>query len=75
MNSKIRQWIAAANLLREDTNADVVCPECGIGHLHVRDELIPDWSSKIDRFMICDNCGKYNILTMDKPHDRGSASK
>lgn len=37
------------------------------GYLFVRDELIPNWSSKIDRLMICDSCGKYNILTMDKP--------
>jgi len=68
MDSKARKWIAAANVLRENTSAIVICPECNVGHLHVKDELIPNWDSKIDRFMICDNCGKYNILTMENPH-------
>ena len=67
MDNKIRKWIEAANILRENIYAQVVCPECGVGHLFVKDELIPTWENKLDRFMICDHCGKYNILTMEKP--------
>ena len=57
-----QSWIKAANTLRENVNARVVCPECNKGRLVVKDELIIDWDNKIDRYMICDYCSKYNIL-------------
>jgi len=69
MKDKTHKWIDAANILRHNINAKVICPECGIGNLTVKDELIKNWPSKIDRYIICNYCGKYNILTMNKNND------
>ena len=69
MDDKKRKWINAANILRENVHAKIKCPECGVGYLYVKDELIPGWENKIDRFMICNHCSKYNIMTMEKPEN------
>jgi DNA-directed RNA polymerase subunit RPC12/RpoP len=67
MDEKIKKWVNAANILGKHPKAKVICPECGNGYLTTKDELIDDWPDKIDRYMICSYCGKYNILTMGKP--------
>ena len=59
-------WLEAANILAKDTSAKVNCPECKIGTLQVKDELFG--ADKIDRYMYCDTCKKWNVMTMVKPN-------
>ena len=66
MEGKRELWVKAAILLSKNPKAKVLCPECQIGYLIVRDEPIEGWD-KIDRYMICDNCGEFNILTKNDP--------
>jgi uncharacterized protein with PIN domain len=66
MNEISRLWIEAANILFDNPQEIVSCPECKVGKLKVTDEPI---ENKIDRYMICDKCGKYNVLTMSKPNN------
>jgi len=63
MTEKSKKWLEAAKILGKDPSQRVVCPECGIGHLQVKDEPIVNWN-KIDRYLICDNCEKWNVMTM-----------
>ena len=63
-----KSWRDAANILEKDTSAKVKCPECGIGYLQVKDELIKG-CDKLDRYMICDNCGRWNVMTMVVPEN------
>ena len=44
----LRKWREAANILAKDVNAQVICPECGVSHLMIKDELIENWN-KLDR--------------------------
>jgi hypothetical protein len=61
-----RKWIEAAIIFSSDSSASILCPECHIGHLSVsKDE--PVWGDKIDRWIVCDHCGKYNTLLMENP--------
>jgi hypothetical protein len=64
----LKQWREAANILAKDVNAKVICPECGIGHLMIKDELVES-QNKLDRYMYCDNCGKWNVMTIAIPVD------
>lgn len=66
MEEKTRKWIEAANMLIENPTAKVVCPECEKGFLQVKDEPIEIWK-KLDRYLICDSCGKWNVITMANP--------
>jgi len=66
MEEKTKKWIEAAKILGINPAAEVVCPECGVGKLLCKDEPIEIWG-KIDRYLVCDNCGKWNVMTMDKP--------
>lgn len=68
MNELSKKWAEAAKILAKDTSAMVKCPECGIGNLKVKDELIEKWN-KLDRYLTCDNCGKWNVLTMEIPEN------
>ena len=63
MEELISRWIEAAKKLISNPDAIVKCPECHQGTLKVIDEPIPDWN-KIDKYLICDVCGKYNVITM-----------
>lgn len=68
MNEISYKWLEAAKVLGKDANQKIIFPECGISHLIVKDELIPNWN-KIDRYLICDNCGKWNVMTMSIPEN------
>ncbi len=65
MHSRSKKWIEAARALTQDKTARVECPECMNGFLFIKDEEIKEWN-KIDRYLICSNCGSWNVLTMDK---------
>ena len=65
MKKEITNWIAAAKIFSENKNATVECPECHKGILMVIDEVI-DEKNKIDRYLKCNNCGKWNVITMTK---------
>jgi hypothetical protein len=65
MKLETEKWIEAAKILRSNASAKVECPECKKGVLIVKDESISGWN-KIDRYMICSNCGKWNVLTFLK---------
>jgi hypothetical protein len=63
-----KRWRDAANVLAKDRHAKVKCPECGIGHLLVKDVRIKG-QNKLDRYMQCDNCSLYNVMTMGIPEN------
>ncbi len=65
MNTISKKWIEAARALIQDKTAKVICPECMNGILIIKDEEIKEWD-KIDRYLICNNCGKWNVITMSK---------
>ena len=65
MTTKSIKWIEAAKALIQDKTAKVECPDCMNGVLSIKDEVIKEWN-KIDRYLICNNCGKWNVITMDK---------
>ena len=58
------KWLEAAKILSNDVSAKIKCPECNQGILIVKDEEMIEWN-KIDRYLICDNCGKWNVITMN----------
>ena len=60
------KWLEAVKILSKDLTAKIKCPECNKGILIVKDEEIIEWN-KIDRYLICDNCGKWNVITMNNP--------
>lgn len=62
---EIRAWINAGITLRENPKATVVCPNCNKGHLKVTDVPV-EGTDKVDRYMICDNCGSYNVITFSE---------
>jgi len=57
-------WSKAAIILGHDPDAVVLCPECEIGYLKCKDEVFKS-KDKVDRYMICNNCGRCNVLTMN----------
>jgi hypothetical protein len=66
MNETSRLWLEAAKVFSANSQAIVSCPECKVGKLKVRNEPIEVWN-KIDCYLYCDTCGKYNVLTISKP--------
>jgi hypothetical protein len=62
MEAKRQRWIDAAIKLSENKNEQVPCPFCANSFLKVRDEPIIQWK-KIDRYLICELCGKYEVVT------------
>lgn len=64
--NKTKKWIAAGKLLSLDKEAIVVCPECNDGILIVKDQDIEGNDKLFNRFLICNKCGKYNVITMNK---------
>jgi hypothetical protein len=64
MKKSSREWIDAAKIMRKDINAVITCPECREGHLKVKDELITG-TNQVDRYMVCDTCGKWNVMTFE----------
>ena len=68
MKSTTRKWIVAGLKLEKSKNEIVECPECGIGKLMVEDVTISG-TNKIDRYLICDNCGKWDVIMMQLPDE------
>ena len=58
-------WVEAAKKAIANPKAILACPECKTGKLVVKDE--PFGENQIDRYLICDNCGVHNVITMSKP--------
>jgi DNA-directed RNA polymerase subunit RPC12/RpoP len=65
---RFRKWGEAANILAKNPTAKVRCPECSIGYLIVKDVLVES-QNKLDRYMQCDNCSSYNVITMEIPEN------
>lgn len=57
-----QKWIAAGIILGKDPLAVVTCPECEKGILIVKDERIGGLTD-VDRYLICNNCGKYAVIS------------
>ena len=66
MDVTTKKWIEAAKLLEKDSTKIVKCPVCDKGILIVKDEEIPNHPDKFDRYLICNNCGNSNVITMKK---------
>lgn len=47
MNEKSNKWLEAAKVLAKDVNEKIICPECGISHLVVKDGSIEGWDQVI----------------------------
>jgi Zn finger protein HypA/HybF involved in hydrogenase expression len=62
MEPERQEWINAAKKLIENKNEQVLCPSCSKSFLLVKDEPIYQWK-KIDRYLICELCGKHNVIT------------
>lgn len=62
MTSINKTWVDAAKKLAENKKEQVVCPCCNKSFLKVKDEPIIQWK-KIDRYLICESCGQYNVMT------------
>ena len=55
----IRKWISAAKTLAEDISANVACPTCADGKLHIRDVTARDI---IERYIECPKCKDHNVM-------------
>ena len=62
MNEKLKRWLDALKEFEINPNAKIICPECNKGILILKDEPIKN-TNKIDRYIICDSCGKWNVAT------------
>lgn len=62
MEIRIKKWIEAGEILAKDPTAIVICPACGKGRLLVKDEPISGLDA-VDRYLVCDNCGKYSVIS------------
>lgn len=71
---KIKKWIDAVKVLESNPLAQVRCPECGVGYLKIKDEVAEKYG-KLDRYMICDNCGRWNVMTMEIPENYFDTNK
>ena len=63
-----QKWIRAGITLAQDKNAVVACPACDVGVLTVKDEEVNggkplNGEILIDRYMKCDQCGTWNVLS------------
>lgn len=66
MNETSQKWLEAAKILIKDPTVKITCPECNKGTLIVKDEEFSE--TQIDRYLICDNCGRSEVITMSKPN-------
>jgi len=62
MKEKWKKWIDAFEKVHIDPDVKVICPECDMGQLILKKEPAPEYK-KIDWYLICDNCGKWNVST------------
>ena len=64
MKEIAKKWMDAALIFENNHDSVIVCPECGIGTLYIKDEPIPNVANRIDRYIICNYCGKWNVITL-----------
>ena len=62
MSKKVQAWVEAAKIFAENPKARVKCPECNVGELMVEDVIVKEYN-KMDRYIKCNSCGKWNVLT------------
>jgi uncharacterized Zn finger protein len=67
MTPESKKWFDAGYILQKDPTVVVKCPKCNIGALEVKDEPINSGDNRIDRYLICNNCGAWNVITMQLP--------
>lgn len=67
MKEQTRRWLDAAKILMEEPDRKILCSECEIGYLIVKDVPIIDREKMIDRYLMCNHCGKWNEMTMELP--------
>ena len=65
MNDITKKWIEASKILGKDKNAIIICPECNDGNLTIKDELIASRHDAVERYLICNACGKWNVITLN----------
>lgn len=70
MNEITQKWLEAAKILIKDPKVKIICPECNKGTLIIKDEEFSE--TQIDRYMICDNCGRWEVITVGKPKSDNS---
>ena len=62
--SEVRnKWINAGITLSKNKTATVACPECEDGTLIVKDVPITGIPNKAERYISCNKCGKWNVLS------------
>ncbi|WP_341841124.1 hypothetical protein [Chitinophaga caseinilytica] len=62
MNEKWKSWMEVAQVLHETPGAEICCPECKVGMLEFKDELIRGLD-KVDGYIFCNGCGAYAVLS------------
>jgi len=62
MTDQGKKWIKTLKQFELNHDAKVSCPECNNGFLKLQTVL---WEKdrKIDWYLICDSCKKYNVAT------------
>lgn len=68
MKEETKVWLEAGRILEVNPKAIINCPHCNTGTLKVIDEPIKAWN-KIDRYLLCESCGHWNVITMNKPDE------
>ena len=66
MNDITRKWVDASVKFEKNKNEQISCPSCSKSLLIIKDEPIAKWK-KIDRYLICESCGQYNVITGNFP--------
>jgi predicted RNA-binding Zn-ribbon protein involved in translation (DUF1610 family) len=61
MESSTKKWIAAGKAFGKNSKTKFSCPECQVGELLTKDEIV---GKTIDRYIYCNNCGKWNVLML-----------
>jgi transposase-like protein len=67
-----QKWLKAGIALGNDPKALVVCPACGEANLEVIDAHA---GGRLDRYIHCPNCKKYNVLTNVAPRKKPSTKE
>ncbi|MCL2462375.1 MAG: hypothetical protein FWF44_06890 [Defluviitaleaceae bacterium] len=66
MSEKSIKWVEAAQIFDADTNAIVMCPECGSGNLKNLDIESKDGLFLLERVMYCAACGAKSYLRINR---------
>jgi hypothetical protein len=62
-----RRWIEAGKILAADKSAVVACPARGDGTLAVHDKVFESDPTMMERYLVCDACGAWNVMRMRVP--------